>query len=110
MRHAEPEIVISLSPRALPLYVFYSVVRIGLAYLISLFFAVNYEYVAAHSHHLEPLMVAGLDICQSILKRDACHDGSVPDATDWCRDGSGRNGQDQSRKLSPHDWSQLYSI
>ncbi len=29
--HAEPEIVISLSPRALPLYAFYSVVRVGLA-------------------------------------------------------------------------------
>ena len=64
--HAEPEIVISLSPRALPLYAFYSVVRIGLAYVLSLFFAVGYGYVAAHSRRLEPLMVAGLDICQSI--------------------------------------------
>jgi NitT/TauT family transport system permease protein len=66
MGHPEPEIVISLSPRALPLYAFYSVVRIGLAYVISLFFAVGYGYVAAHSRRLEPLMVAGLDICQSI--------------------------------------------
>jgi NitT/TauT family transport system permease protein len=66
MGHAEPEIVISLSPRALPLYAFYSVVRIGLAYVISLLFAVGYGYVAAHSRRLEPLMVAGLDICQSI--------------------------------------------
>jgi len=66
MGHAEPEIVISLSPRALPLYAFYSVVRIGLAYVISFFFAVGYGYVAAHSRRLEPLMVAGLDICQSI--------------------------------------------
>src|SRR3984885_5277980 len=64
--HPVPEIVISLSPRALPLYAFYSVVRIGLAYLLSLFFAVGYGYVAAHSRRLEPLMVAGLDICQSI--------------------------------------------
>ena len=36
--HPEPEIVISQSPRALPLYAFYSVVRIGLAYLLSLVF------------------------------------------------------------------------
>ena len=64
--HAEPDIVISLSPRALPLYAFYSVVRVGLAYVLSLFFAVGYGYVAAHSRRLEPLMVAGLDICQSI--------------------------------------------
>jgi NitT/TauT family transport system permease protein len=64
--HAEPEIVISLSPRALPLYAFYSIVRIGLAYILSLFFAVGYGYVAAYSRRLEPLMVAGLDICQSI--------------------------------------------
>src|ERR1700744_1239613 len=64
--HPVPEIVISLSPRALPLYAFYSVVRIGLAYLLSLFFAIGYGYVAAYSKRLEPLMVAGLDICQSI--------------------------------------------
>ncbi len=64
--HANPEVEISLSPRALPLYAFYSVVRVGLAYLLSLFFAVGYGYVAAHSRRLEPLMVAGLDICQSI--------------------------------------------
>ncbi len=31
--------VISLSPRALPLYAFYSIVRIFLAYILSLFFA-----------------------------------------------------------------------
>lgn len=66
MGHAEPEIVISLSGRALPLYAFYSVVRIGLAYVLSLFFAVGYGYVAAHSRRLEPLMVAALDIGQSI--------------------------------------------
>jgi NitT/TauT family transport system permease protein len=64
--HAEPEIIISLSPRALPLYAFYSIVRIGLAYILSLLFAVGYGYVAAYSRRLEPLMVAGLDICQSI--------------------------------------------
>ena len=61
-----PEIVISLSPRALPLYAFYSVVRIGLAYLLSLLFAVGYGYVAAYSKRVEALMIAGLDILQSI--------------------------------------------
>jgi NitT/TauT family transport system permease protein len=64
--HAQPEIVISLCPRALPLYAFYSVVRIGVAYLLSLGFAIGYGYLAAHNRRLEPLMVAGLDICQSI--------------------------------------------
>jgi NitT/TauT family transport system permease protein len=64
--HAVPEITISLSPRALPRYAFYSVVRIGLAYLLSLFFAVGYGYVAAYSRRVEALMIAGLDILQSI--------------------------------------------
>ena len=63
---AQPEIAISLSPRVLPLYAFYSLVRVGLAYALSLCFAVGYGYVAAHSRRLEPLLVAGLDICQSI--------------------------------------------
>ena len=64
--HPEPEIVISQSPRALPLYAFYSVVRIGLAYLLSLFFAVGYGYVAAYNPRVEALMLAALDILQSI--------------------------------------------
>jgi NitT/TauT family transport system permease protein len=64
--HAEPEITISQSPRALPLYAFYSVVRIGLAYVLSLIFAVGYGYLAAYNKRLEALMIAGLDILQSI--------------------------------------------
>src|SRR6201992_2352032 len=64
--HAEPEIVISLSPRALPVYACYSLVRIGLAYLLSLIFAIGYGYIAAYSKRVEPLMIAGLDILQSI--------------------------------------------
>ena len=63
---AQPEVVISLSPRALPLYAFYSLVRVSLAYLLSLCFAIGYGYLAANSRRLEPLLVAGLDICQSI--------------------------------------------
>jgi NitT/TauT family transport system permease protein len=64
--HQEPEIVISQSPRALPMYAFYSMVRIGLAYLLSLIFAVGYGYIAAYNRRIEPLMIAALDILQSI--------------------------------------------
>ena len=63
---AQPEITISQSPRALPLYAFYSMVRIGLAYLLSLIFAIGYGYVAAYNKRIEALMIAGLDILQSI--------------------------------------------
>ncbi|WP_035359256.1 ABC transporter permease [Edaphobacter aggregans] len=61
-----PQITISLSPRALPLYAFYSIVRIGLAYLLSLIFAIGYGYIAAYNRRVEALMIAGLDILQSI--------------------------------------------
>jgi NitT/TauT family transport system permease protein len=62
----EPEIVISLSPRALPHYAFYSMVRIGLAYLLSLLFAITYGYIAAYNRRAEKVMIAVLDILQSI--------------------------------------------
>src|ERR1700677_4042452 len=62
----EPEIVVSLSPRALPLYAFYSVVRIGLAYLLSLLFAITYGYIAAYNRRAEKVMIAVLDVLQSI--------------------------------------------
>jgi NitT/TauT family transport system permease protein len=61
-----PEITISLSPRAIPRYAFYSVVRIWLAYALSLFFAIAYGYTAAYNRRVEALMIAGLDILQSI--------------------------------------------
>jgi NitT/TauT family transport system permease protein len=64
--HPEPEIVISQSPRALPQYAFYSIVRIGLAYLLSLVFAIGYGYLAAYNKRIEALMIAALDILQSI--------------------------------------------
>src|SRR6202012_3565740 len=63
--HFQPEIVISQSPRALPLYAFYSIVRIGLAYLLSLVFAIGYGYLAAYNSRVEALMIAALDILQS---------------------------------------------
>ena len=62
----EVQMSVSLSPRSLPLYAFYSVVRIGLAYLLSLVFAVSYGYLAAYNEHAEAFMIAALDIMQSI--------------------------------------------
>lgn len=64
--HPVPEITISLSPRAIPRYAFYSLVRIWLAYGLSLLFAIAYGYIAAYNRRIEALMIAGLDILQSI--------------------------------------------
>jgi NitT/TauT family transport system permease protein len=61
-----PVVPISHSLSALPSYALYSVVRIGIAYLLSLFFAVTYGYTAAYNPRIEPWMVAVLDILQSI--------------------------------------------
>lgn len=63
---AIPEVEIYRSPSHLPLYAFYSVVRIFVAYLLSLLFAVGYGYVAAYNKRVEALMIATLDILQSI--------------------------------------------
>ena len=64
--NAQPQFVVSLAPSSLPLYAFYSVVRIGLAYLLSLVFAIGYGYIAAYNKRAEALMIAALDILQSI--------------------------------------------
>jgi NitT/TauT family transport system permease protein len=40
---------ISLSPAALPRYAFYSLVRMIVAYLLSLVFAIGYGYFAAYN-------------------------------------------------------------
>jgi len=61
-----PEVVISRSPSALPLYAFYSVVRTVAAYILSLTFAIGYGYIAAYNKRAEGLMIAALDILQSI--------------------------------------------
>ena len=60
------QMVVSLSPRALPQYAFYSVVRIFLAYVLSMVFAVSYGYMAAYNKRVEAFMIAALDIMQSI--------------------------------------------
>jgi NitT/TauT family transport system permease protein len=61
-----PVVPISSSISALPLYAFYSIVRMVIAYFLSLAFAVTYGYVAAYNARIEPWMVAVLDILQSI--------------------------------------------
>jgi NitT/TauT family transport system permease protein len=66
MGHPVPAIEISPSAKMLPLYAFYSIVRIAVAYLLSLTFAVSYGYIAAYTPRAEPFMIAALDILQSI--------------------------------------------
>jgi NitT/TauT family transport system permease protein len=66
MARPMPAVVISHSVRALPLYAFYSVARIAIAYLLSLIFAVGYGYIAAYNPRVEAWMIAVLDILQSI--------------------------------------------
>jgi NitT/TauT family transport system permease protein len=61
-----PVVAISTSISALPVYAFYSVVRMAIAYGLSLVFAIGYGYLAAYNPRVEPWMVAVLDILQSI--------------------------------------------
>ena len=61
-----PVVPISNSISALPLYAFYSIVRMAIAYFISLVFAISYGYIAAYNPRVEPWMIAVLDILQSI--------------------------------------------
>lgn len=65
-RAAVPEAKIYLSPSHLPLYALYSTVRIFIAYILSLIFAIAYGYIAAYNRRLEAFMIATLDILQSI--------------------------------------------
>jgi NitT/TauT family transport system permease protein len=62
--HASAEI--SQDPRILPLYSLYSLVRILVAYAISLVFALGYGYLAAKSRRAEIILIPLLDILQSI--------------------------------------------
>jgi len=63
---AVPETNISLSVQALPGYAFFSVARLFGAYFLSLVFAVVYGYIAATQPRVERVMIALLDILQSI--------------------------------------------
>ncbi|MGC2401650.1 MAG: ABC transporter permease subunit [Acidobacteriaceae bacterium] len=64
--HPVPAVEISPSAKMLPLYAFYSIVRIFVAYVLSLTFAVGYGYIAAYNPRAEAFMIAALDILQSI--------------------------------------------
>jgi NitT/TauT family transport system permease protein len=63
---ANTQAEIQLYPGALPKYAFFSVVRIALAYFLSLAFTLVYGYVAAYNTKAERFMVPLLDILQSI--------------------------------------------
>jgi NitT/TauT family transport system permease protein len=57
---------ISASPRALPLYAAYSLVRMAVAYGLSMLFALAYGLTAAKSERAAKIMLPLLDILQSI--------------------------------------------
>lgn len=61
-----PAVDISRSPSALPLYATYSLLRIGIAYALSLIFTLVYGYIAAYNEKAERVMIPLLDILQSI--------------------------------------------
>jgi len=61
-----PHVEISRSLGALPVYAGYSLLRIALAYLLSLIFAVTYGYIAAYRPRAERFMIPLLDVLQSI--------------------------------------------
>jgi NitT/TauT family transport system permease protein len=61
-----PEVEISRSPAMLPVYAAYSLLRITIAYLLSLVFTLAYGYVAAYNARAERIMIPLLDILQSI--------------------------------------------
>ncbi|HZW79838.1 MAG TPA: ABC transporter permease subunit [Candidatus Deferrimicrobiaceae bacterium] len=61
-----PSIEISRSPWALPAYAGYSLLRITIAYGLSLGFALTYGYVAAYNQRAERFMIPLLDVLQSI--------------------------------------------
>jgi NitT/TauT family transport system permease protein len=61
-----PSVEISRSPWALPAYAGYSLLRITIAYLLSLAFTLVYGYVAAYNPRAERFMIPLLDVLQSI--------------------------------------------
>ena len=65
-RTLRPAVHIDLSPSALPRYVFYSLIRGLLAYVLSLAFTLVYGYCAAKDRVAERVLVPLLDILQSI--------------------------------------------
>jgi NitT/TauT family transport system permease protein len=61
-----PEVEISHSLLALPAYAGYSLLRITIAYVLSLAFTLVYGYIAAYNPRAERFMIPLLDVLQSI--------------------------------------------
>src|SRR5215475_10203437 len=61
-----PHVEISRGPSHLPIYAAYSLLRITVAYILSLAFTLVYGYVAAYNPRAERVMIPLLDILQSI--------------------------------------------
>jgi NitT/TauT family transport system permease protein len=61
-----PEVQIVRSPWALPAYAGYSLLRIAIAYVLSLVFTLVYGYIAAYNPRAERFMIPLLDVLQSI--------------------------------------------
>ena len=61
-----PEVEISHSLLALPAYAGYSLLRITIAYVLSLAFTIVYGYIAAYNPRAERFMIPLLDVLQSI--------------------------------------------
>ncbi len=61
-----PHVEISRDPTKLPMYAAYSLLRIAVAYVLSLVFTLVYGYVAAYNPKAERIMIPLLDILQSI--------------------------------------------
>ncbi|MDR3747224.1 MAG: ABC transporter permease subunit [Acidobacteriota bacterium] len=61
-----PHVEISRDPTKLPMYAAYSLLRITVAYILSLAFTLVYGYVAAYNATAERIMIPLLDILQSI--------------------------------------------
>jgi NitT/TauT family transport system permease protein len=61
-----PQVEISRSPLMLPVYASYSLLRITIAYILSLGFTLAYGYVAAYNPRAERILIPLLDVLQSI--------------------------------------------
>jgi NitT/TauT family transport system permease protein len=61
-----PEVEISRNPLALVAYAGYSLLRITIAYVLSLTFTLVYGYIAAYNPRAERFMIPLLDVLQSI--------------------------------------------
>src|ERR1700721_2571021 len=66
LRPFTPQVEISRAPLALAAYAGYSLLRITIAYALSLAFTLVYGYVAAYNPRAERFMIPLLDVLQSI--------------------------------------------